>query len=123
MLAGGSRYRSRVTRSKDSSFSSARYAFVLVSRSRTPSAIITDGDGIGPYTRVHAVGCLPASACLYHCQVMNARPQGRGAGHAYLVGGSPGVEWLSTWVPPGLVRLCRPLCSPYGCEINVAGYF
>jgi hypothetical protein len=37
--------------------------------------IITDGDGMRPCTRVHVVGCLPASACLYHRRVMNARPE------------------------------------------------
>jgi hypothetical protein len=45
--------------------------------------IIMDVDGIGPYTRVHDVGCSPASACLYRYQVMNALPQGRGNGHVY----------------------------------------
>jgi hypothetical protein len=51
--------------------------------------IITDGDGMGPWTRVHVVGCSPDSACLYHRQVMNARPRGRGASHVYPEAGSP----------------------------------
>jgi hypothetical protein len=55
-----------------------------------PDRVITmDGDGIDPCTRVCAVGCSPASACLYRCRVMNARPRGHGASHAYLEGGSP----------------------------------
>jgi hypothetical protein len=45
--------------------------------------IITDGDGICPCTKVRAVGCSLASACLYRRWVMNARPRGRGAGHVY----------------------------------------
>jgi hypothetical protein len=36
--------------------------------------ITTDGDGIDPCTRVHAVRCSSASACLYRRRVMNARP-------------------------------------------------
>jgi hypothetical protein len=38
--------------------------------------IITDGDGMGPCTRVHDVGCSPAFTCLY-------------CSHVYLEGGSP----------------------------------
>jgi hypothetical protein len=31
-----------------------------------------DGDGMYPYTRVYAVGCATASACLYRRWVTNA---------------------------------------------------
>jgi hypothetical protein len=36
--------------------------------------IAMEGDGIGLCTRVHAIGCAPASACLYRHRAMNARP-------------------------------------------------
>jgi hypothetical protein len=37
--------------------------------------IITDGEGIGPCTRVHAIGCSPTSVCLYRRRVMNAHSE------------------------------------------------
>jgi hypothetical protein len=37
-----------------------------------PDRVISmDGDGIGPCTQVHAVGCSPDSVCLYRRRVMN----------------------------------------------------
>jgi hypothetical protein len=64
---------------------------------------ITDSDDTGSRTRVYAISCVWASTTVpYLCQVMSASvPQGRGAGLAYPVNGSPQVGWFDAQVPPG----------------------
>jgi hypothetical protein len=65
--------------------------------------IITDSDGMGPYSRVYVVGCMSALTVVpYRRWVMSAPIPGRGAGHAYPENGSSEVGWLDSRVPPGL---------------------